>query len=64
MPMTDNPFTVMHKLAKNTKIVGRINVSLFRPEDCRPIVKRHTTFCLGTEGIVENVSERVSNPNC
>ena len=62
--MTDNPYSVMHKLAKNTKTGGRVQVSLFRPEDCRPTLVRHITFCLGTEGIVENVRERVSNPNC
>ena len=55
MPLSDNPFTDMHKLAKNTKVGGRANVSFFRPEDCRPKLARHNTFCLGTEGIVENV---------
>lgn len=62
--MTDNPYSVMHKLAKNTKTTGRVGVTLFRPEDCRPRLARHKAFCLGTEGIVEKVSERISNPNC
>ena len=64
MPMTDNPYSVTHKLAKNTKTNGRVQVTSFRPEDCRPKVARHKTFCLGTESIVENVQERISNPNC
>ena len=62
--MSSIPQEVMHNLAKNTKTNGRVLVTLFRPEDCRPKVERHKAFCLGTEGIVENVSERVSNPNC
>lgn len=62
--MTDNPYSVMHNLAKNTKTTGRVSVTSFRPEDCRPKVERHKAFCLGTEGIVENVRERRSNPNC
>jgi hypothetical protein len=45
----------MHKLAKNTKTIGRVNVTVFRLKDCRPWLKRHKAFCLGTEGIVENV---------
>ena len=64
MPMTDNPYSVMHKVAKNTKTSGRVRVSSFRPEDCRPTLARHKVLCLGTEGIVENVQERISNPNC
>ena len=62
--MSDNPYSVKHNLAKNTKTGCRVNVSLFRLQDCRPVLKRHKAFCLGTEGIVENVRERVSNPNC
>ena len=46
MPMTDNPYSVMHKLAKNTKTSGRVCVSSFRPdglssyniEDTKPFV--------------------------
>lgn len=62
--MSENPYSVMHKLAKNTKTNGRVCVSSFRPEDCRPKLARHKTLCLGTESIVENVQERISNPNC
>ena len=53
--MSDIPYSVMHKLAKNTKTGGRVNVSLFRLKDCRPWLKRHKVLCLGTESIVENV---------
>jgi hypothetical protein len=62
--MTDNPYSVIHKLAKNTKTNGRVRVSSFRPEDCRPRLERHKVLCLGTESIVENVRERRCNPNC
>jgi hypothetical protein len=43
MPMTDNPYSVMHKVAKNTKTGGRVRVSSFRPEDCRPEPLRQDT---------------------
>jgi len=43
MPMTDNPYSVMHKQAKNTKTGGRVRVSSFRPEDCRPEPLRQDT---------------------
>jgi hypothetical protein len=59
MPMSDDPYSVMHKRAKNTKTNGRVQVSSFRPEDCRPKVKRHKVLCLGTKSIVENVRERI-----
>ena len=62
--MSDNPYSVMHKLAKNTKTSGRVRVSLFRPEDRRPKVARHKSNCLGTVAIVESLCERISNPNC
>ena len=62
--MIDNPYSIMHKLAKNIKAIGRANVSSFRLQDCRPVLKRHNSLCLGTESIVENVKERISNPNC
>lgn len=44
MPMTDNPYSVTHKLAKNTKTVGRVRVSSFRPQDCRPVKKDTKLF--------------------
>jgi hypothetical protein len=59
MPMSDDPYSVMHKRAKNTKTNGRVQVSSFRPEDCRPKVARHKVLCLGTKSIVENVRERI-----
>lgn len=35
--MIDNPYSVILKLAKNTETNGRVNVSLSRPADSRPI---------------------------
>jgi hypothetical protein len=53
--MTDNPYSVMHNLAKNTKTNGRVLVSSSRPEDRRPTLARHSSNCLGTVAIVESV---------
>jgi hypothetical protein len=46
--MIDNPYSIIHNLAKNTKTNGRVLVSSLRPEDCRPTLERHKGDCLGT----------------
>jgi hypothetical protein len=53
--MTDNPYSVILKLAKNTKTNGRVNVSQSRPADSRPTIRREYSPCLGTGGILKHI---------
>jgi hypothetical protein len=55
--MSDNPFTDMHTLAKNSLRgqAEQINLYAIREQGLSSLVERHKAFCLGTEGIVENV---------
>ena len=53
--MTDNPYSVILKLAKNALLIGRINVSL---SDLRTLVQQseeNTLPCLGTGRILKHI---------
>jgi len=38
--LTDNPYSVILKLAKNTETTGRVDVTQLRPADSRPTTRR------------------------
>ena len=53
--LTDHPYSVILKGAKNTETNGRVNVSQFRPADPRPKPEREYSPCLGTGGILKYI---------
>lgn len=53
--LSDHPYSVILKLAKNRDPDGVVILSYSRPEDCRPIAKDNIPPCLGTGGILKHI---------
>jgi hypothetical protein len=51
--LTDHPYSVILKLAKNTETNGRVDVSQFRLADSRPITRREYSALFRDRGHIE-----------
>jgi hypothetical protein len=51
--LTDNPYSVILKLAKNTETTGRVDVTQLRPADSRPTTRREYVSLFRDSGHIE-----------